>query len=29
MNKISDDILFKVEKPSRYTGGELMRLLKI
>lgn len=23
MNKISDDILYKVEKPSRYTGGEL------
>lgn len=22
MNKISDDILFKVEKPSRYVGGE-------
>ena len=23
MNKISDDILFKVEKPGRYIGGEL------
>ncbi|MBU3172797.1 TIGR03960 family B12-binding radical SAM protein [Clostridium estertheticum] len=23
MNKISDDILFKVEKPARYIGGEL------
>lgn len=23
MNKISDDILCKVEKPIRYTGGEL------
>ena len=23
MNKISDDILFKVEKPARYVGGEL------
>ena len=23
MNKISDDILYKVEKPVRYTGGEL------
>jgi hypothetical protein len=23
MNKISDDILYKVEKPARYTGGEL------
>ena len=23
MNKISDDILCRVEKPIRYTGGEL------
>ncbi|MCY6484290.1 TIGR03960 family B12-binding radical SAM protein [Clostridium aestuarii] len=23
MNKISDDILYKVQKPARYTGGEL------
>ena len=22
MNKISDDILYKVEKPARYVGGE-------
>lgn len=28
MNKISDDILFKVEKPSRYTGGELNQIIK-
>lgn len=28
MNKISDDILFKVEKPSRYTGGELNEVVK-
>ncbi|AOR22682.1 TIGR03960 family B12-binding radical SAM protein [Clostridium taeniosporum] len=28
MNKISDDILFKVEKPSRYTGGELNQVIK-
>ncbi|WP_315073392.1 TIGR03960 family B12-binding radical SAM protein [uncultured Clostridium sp.] len=28
MNKISDDILFKVEKPSRYTGGELNQVVK-
>jgi radical SAM family uncharacterized protein len=28
MNKISDDILFKVEKPSRYTGGELNEIVK-
>lgn len=28
MNKISDDILFKVEKPSRYTGGELNEIIK-
>ena len=25
MNKITDDILCKVEKPSRYVGGELNR----
>ena len=23
MNRITDDILFKVEKPARYIGGEL------
>jgi radical SAM family uncharacterized protein len=28
MKKISDDILFKVEKPSRYTGGELNEVVK-
>lgn len=28
MNKVSDDILFKVEKPSRYTGGELNEIFK-
>ena len=28
MNKISDDILYKVEKPSRYTGGELNEITK-
>ncbi|MBE6063136.1 MAG: TIGR03960 family B12-binding radical SAM protein [Clostridium butyricum] len=28
MNKISDDILFKVEKPSRYTGGEMNEIIK-
>ena len=28
MNKVSDDILFKVEKPSRYTGGELNEIIK-
>ena len=28
MNKISDDILYKVEKPSRYTGGELNEIIK-
>ena len=28
MNKISDDILYKVEKPSRYTGGELNVIVK-
>lgn len=28
MKKISDDILFKVEKPSRYTGGELNEIVK-
>lgn len=28
MNKISDDILHKVEKPARYTGGELNSFLK-
>ena len=28
MNKITDDILCKVEKPSRYVGGELNQLIK-
>ena len=28
MNKISDDILYRVEKPSRYTGGELNEIVK-
>ncbi|MBA5849918.1 TIGR03960 family B12-binding radical SAM protein [Clostridium sp. cel8] len=28
MNRISDDILFKVEKPSRYIGGELNSFIK-
>lgn len=28
MNKISDDILFKVEKPARYIGGELNSFYK-
>ncbi|MCY6371867.1 TIGR03960 family B12-binding radical SAM protein [Clostridium ganghwense] len=28
MNKISDDILYKVEKPARYTGGELNSFCK-
>ena len=28
MNKISDDILYKVEKPIRYTGGELNSFYK-
>ena len=28
MNRISDDILFKVEKPSRYVGGELNQIIK-
>lgn len=28
MNKISDDILFKVEKPARYIGGELNEIKK-
>ena len=28
MNKVSDDILFKVEKPSRYTGGEMNEIIK-
>ena len=28
MNKITDDILCKVEKPSRYVGGELNKLIK-
>ena len=28
MNKISDDILCKVEKPSRYVGGELNQVIK-
>ncbi|AYE34821.1 TIGR03960 family B12-binding radical SAM protein [Clostridium septicum] len=28
MNKITDHILYKVEKPSRYTGGELNQVVK-
>lgn len=28
MNKITDDILFKVEKPSRYTGNEYNMIVK-
>lgn len=28
MNKVSDDILFKVEKPARYTGGEMNEVVK-
>lgn len=28
MNKISDDILYRVEKPSRYIGGELNSCIK-
>ena len=28
MNKITDDILCKVEKPSRYIGGELNEVVK-
>ena len=28
MNKFSDDILCKVEKPSRYVGGELNQVIK-
>lgn len=28
MNKITDDILCKVEKPSRYVGGELNQFIK-
>ena len=28
MNKISDDILCKVEKPARYVGGELNQIIK-
>ena len=28
MNKIADDILCKVEKPSRYIGGELNQVIK-
>ena len=28
MNKISDDILCKVEKPARYVGGELNQVIK-
>ena len=27
MNKITDDILCKVEKPSRYVGGELNQVI--
>ena len=28
MNKISDNILCKVEKPARYVGGELNQVIK-
>ncbi len=28
MNRISDDILFRVEKPARYIGGELNSFIK-
>lgn len=28
MNRVNDDILFKVEKPSRYIGGELNEIIK-
>lgn len=28
MNRISDDILFKVEKPGRYIGGEMNSYIK-
>jgi radical SAM family uncharacterized protein len=28
MNRVSDDILFKVEKPARYIGGELNSCIK-
>ncbi|WP_040210730.1 TIGR03960 family B12-binding radical SAM protein [Clostridium polynesiense] len=28
MNKITDDILYKVEKPARYIGGELNSIIK-
>lgn len=28
MNRVSDDILFKVEKPARYIGGELNSYIK-
>lgn len=28
MIKITDDILYKVEKPSRYVGGELNQIIK-
>lgn len=28
MNKITDDILYRVEKPSRYIGGELNEVIK-
>ncbi|WP_294372126.1 TIGR03960 family B12-binding radical SAM protein [uncultured Clostridium sp.] len=28
MNRVSDDILFKVEKPARYIGGELNEIIK-
>ncbi|WP_446898712.1 TIGR03960 family B12-binding radical SAM protein [Clostridium sp. LBM24168] len=28
MNRISDDILFKVEKPARYIGGEMNSFIK-
>ena len=28
MNKITDHILCKVEKPARYVGGELNEIIK-
>ncbi|WP_238882108.1 TIGR03960 family B12-binding radical SAM protein [Clostridium sp. YIM B02551] len=28
MNRITDDILYKVEKPARYIGGELNQIIK-
>ena len=28
MNRITDNILYKVEKPARYIGGELNEIIK-